>query len=152
MAANRRVYCLYGKYVPITDTYHVDIKDPLLLLLEGTLDSYGRPSDSWGLYSSCPNSLNRDMIPKFSTKNLMNMTLCQNFPLALEGLTLTEECLIAKCHPLGVVLKPRPGGYASSVSYYSLPSHFIIIRQDPGPLLDILPSPELTLYSLIKVF
>lgn len=138
--------------MPITDTYRVDIEDPLLLPLGGTLDTCGRHGDTWDLCSSCHASLNRDMIPKFSAKNLVNVTLCQNFPSALEGLTLTEECLIAKCHPLGVVLKLRPGGHSSPVSYHALRGHFIVIPQDPGPLLDILPSPELTLHSLIKVF
>jgi hypothetical protein len=151
-AAKRRVCCSCGKFVPITDTYHVDIEDPLLLPLEGTLDSCGRHGDTCDLCSSCHNSLNRDVIPKFSAKNLVNVTLCQNFTSVLEGLTLTEEYLIAKCHPLGVVLKLRPGGHASSVSYHALRGHFIVIPQDPGPLLGILPSPELTLHSLIKVF
>jgi hypothetical protein len=92
------------------------------------------------------------VIPKFSAKNMVNVTLCQGYPSALEGLTLTEEYLIAKCHPLGVVLKLRPGGHLSPVNYHALRGHFIVIPQDPGPLLDILPSPELTLHSLIKVF
>ena len=83
---------------------------------------------------------------------MVNVTLCQDYPSALEGLTLTEECLIAKCHPLGVVLKLRPGGHFSPVNYRALRGHFIVIPQDPGPLLDILPSPQLTLHSLIKVF
>ncbi|KAI3286470.1 hypothetical protein DTO002I6_8141 [Penicillium roqueforti] len=92
------------------------------------------------------------MIPKFSAKNMVNVTLCQNYSSALEDLTLSEEYLIAKCHPLGVVLKLRPGGRSSPVNYHALRGHFIVIPQDPGPLLDILPSPELTLHSLIKVF
>lgn len=92
------------------------------------------------------------MIPKFSAKNLVNVTLCQDYPSALEDLTLTEEYLIAMCHPLGVVLKLRPGGRSSPVNYHALRGHFIVIPQDPEPLLQILPSPELALHSLIKVF
>ena len=38
------------------------------------------------------------------------------------------------------------------INYYALWGYFNVIPQDPGPLLDILPSPELTLYSLLKVF
>jgi hypothetical protein len=83
---------------------------------------------------------------------MVNVSLCQAYPSALEGLTLTEECLIAKCHPLGVVLELRPGGHLSPVNYHALRGHFIVILQDPGPLLNILPSPELAIYSLIKVF
>ena len=144
--------CSCGKLVPITDISRVDNDDNLLLPLEGILDTCGRHGDTWDLCSSCHASLNRDTIPKFSAKNLVNVTLCQDYPSALEGLTLTEEYLIAKCHPLGVVLKLRPGRRSSPVNYHALRGHFIVIPQDPGPLLDILPSPELTLHSLIKVF
>ena len=80
------------------------------------------------------------------------MTLCQDYPSVLDGLTLTEECVIARCHPLGVIVKLRPGGRRSSVSYRALRGHFIVIPQDPGPLLQMLPSPDLSLDSLIKVF
>jgi hypothetical protein len=78
--------------------------------------------------------------------------MCQDYPSALEDLTLAEEYLIAKCHPLGVVLKLRPGGRSSPVNYHALRGHFIVIPQDPGPLLEILPSPALALHALIKVF
>ncbi|KAI1829024.1 hypothetical protein DTO027I6_10052 [Penicillium roqueforti] len=94
----------------------------------------------------------RGTIPKFSARNLVNVTLCQHYPDALEGLTLSEEYLIAKCHPVGVVVKLRPGGRSSPVNYYALRGHFIVIPQDPGPLLQILPSTELRLHTLIKVF
>jgi hypothetical protein len=50
------------------------------------------------------------LIPKFSVKNQVNMTLCQNYPDALTDLTLTKECLITKCHPIRVVLKLWLGG------------------------------------------
>ncbi|KAH7029969.1 hypothetical protein B0J12DRAFT_768917 [Macrophomina phaseolina] len=120
--------------------------------LEGALDHCGRHENAWDLCSSCHAALSRQTIPKFSAKNLVNVTLCQHYPSALEDLTLTEECLLAKCHPLGIILKLRPGGRSSPVSYHALRGHFIVIPQDPGPLLHILPSPELRLHHLIKVF
>src|SRR5467141_658288 len=45
-----------------------------------------------------------------STDNSVNVTLCQNYPAALKDLTVVEECLIARCHPVGTILKLRPGG------------------------------------------
>jgi hypothetical protein len=59
--------------------------------------------------------------------------------------------LIAKCHPVGIVIKLRPGGHSSPVSYRATRGHFIVIPQDPEPLLHILPSPDLNLDNLIKV-
>ena len=56
-------------------------------------------------------------------------------------------------HPVGIILKLRPGGRTSLLNYHaSLRDHFIVIPQDPEPLLQILPSPELQLHHLIKVF
>jgi hypothetical protein len=84
--------------------------------------------------------------------NKINVTLCQNYPESLTDLTLTKEYLIAKSHPVGVVLKLRPGGRSFPAHYYALRSHFIIIPQNQKPLLQILPSPELQFTELIKVF
>jgi len=83
------------------------------------------------------------------------VTLCQSYPPELNDLTPIEEALIAKCHPLGIILKLRPGGRSSPINYHAVKGHFIIIPQDPGPLLPILPilpSPELRLQDVIKVF
>jgi hypothetical protein len=73
--------------------------------------------------------------------------MCQAYPSVLDDLTAVEECPIARCHPVGAVFKLRPGGRASAVNYYALRGHMIVIPQDPGPLLSILPSPDLSLES-----
>jgi hypothetical protein len=78
--------------------------------------------------------------------------MCQDYPAALEYLTPVEECLIAKCHPLGIILKLRPGGHTTPAAYRALRGHFIVIPQDPEPLLEILPSPTLALHDVIRVF
>jgi hypothetical protein len=48
----------------------------------------------------------------------VNVTLRQHYPDALEDLTLTEEYFIAKSHPVGVVVKLRPGGQTSPYLLY----------------------------------
>ena len=78
--------------------------------------------------------------------------MCQNYPAVLANLTPVEECLIARCHPLGIILKLRPGGHVSPASYRALRGHFIVIPQDPEPLLEILPSPTLSLHDVMRVF
>jgi hypothetical protein len=82
----------------------------------------------------------------------VNVTLCQHYPTTLSDLTLPKEYLIAKSHPVRVVLKLQPGGQLSPANYRALWGHFIVIPQDPGPLLQILPSPKLQFAQLIKVF
>ncbi|KAK9241994.1 hypothetical protein V1506DRAFT_123987 [Lipomyces tetrasporus] len=151
-AAKVSVCSSCGKFVLLADLHYMDDEDPLLLPLSGVLDRCGRHEQSWSVCSSCHRALARAAIPKFSARNLVNVTLCQNYPSALEDLTLTEEYTIARCHPLGLILKLRPGGRLSSISHRALRGHFIVIPQDPGPLLQILPSAELRLDNLIKVF
>lgn len=78
--------------------------------------------------------------------------MCQDYPSALEDLTPVEECLIAKCHPVSTILKLQPRGHSAPTNYNVLRGHMIVIPQGPRPLLQILPSPELRLDNLIKVF
>ena len=77
---------------------------------------------------------------------------CQGYPAArnpadLQGLTLTEECLITRGHPIASIVKLRPHG----ASYQRLQGHIIVLPQEPGALLDILPSAEINLPEKIKV-
>ncbi|PVH70863.1 hypothetical protein DL98DRAFT_617764, partial [Cadophora sp. DSE1049] len=102
-------------------------------------------------YTFCHAAVSCSNVPKFSALNLVNVTTCQNYLSALEGLTAIEECLIIKCHPVGTILKLRPNGRPFPSSYNTLQGHVIVIPQDPGPLLQIFPSPELRLDNLIKV-
>jgi hypothetical protein len=129
----------------------VDDDDPLLRPLDGYLDHCGKQGHEWDLCFPCLKSLSQNAVPRFSAMNRVNVMLCQNYPLVLEDLTPVEECLIARCHPVGVILKLRPGGCTSPVSYRALRGHFIVIPQDPEPLLRMLPSPELRLPDMIKV-
>jgi hypothetical protein len=101
---------------------------------------------------ACHGVVSRGNILKFSTLNLVSVTTCQDYLSALEGLTIVEECLIAKYYPVGTILKLRPRGRSSPTIYNAIRGYIIVIPQDPGPLLHILPSPELRLDNLIKVF
>jgi hypothetical protein len=104
------------------DIRPVDHGDPLLLPLENYLDGCGKSDDVWNVCLRCHAALLRGSIPKFSAKNQANVTLCQNYPDASTNLTLTEERLIAKCHPIGVVLKLRSGGQlVSYLQFIAIP-------------------------------
>jgi hypothetical protein len=141
-----------GKFIATVDIYQIDDANDFILPLQGSLDYCGRHESTWNFCASCNAALSRGNIPKLSAKNLINVTMCQHYPPALEDLTAIEECLIAKCHPVGTILKLRPGSHSSSAAYNALRGHIIVIPQDPGPLLQILPSPELRLDNLVKVF
>ena len=151
-ASERSVCCCCGRLIATGDIYEVRDEACLILPLQHTLDHCGRGENSWDFCSICHSAASRGSIPKFSALNLVNVITCQAYPSPLEDLTAIEECLIAKCHPVGVILKLRPGGHSSPMTYNAIRGHMIVIPQDPGPLLQILPSPELRLDNLIKVF
>jgi hypothetical protein len=140
-----------GRLVATADIHRINDNNNTIDYLRGCLDTCGRHGDNWEFCSPCHSALRRGKCPKFLAKNCINVTVCQHYPAALEGLTAIEECLIAICHPVGRILKSRPGERSSPVSYNALDGHMIVMPQDPGPLLHILPSPVLELNSLIKV-
>jgi len=151
-ASERSVCCCCGRWVTAGDVYEISEQNDFILPPQGRLDRCGHHRDSWEFCTPCHTAVSRGSIPKFSALNLVNVTMCQDYPSALEDLTAIEECLIAKCHPVGTILKLRPGRRAAPLNYNALRGHMIVIPQDPGPLLQILPSPELRLDNLIKVF
>lgn len=126
--------------------------DRLLQPLHGYLDRCGKHYNDWDVCLPCLKSLSQNTLPTFSALNRVNMTMCQNYPSVLEDLSPVEECLMSKCHPLGMIIKLRPGGHTSPLNYRALRGHFIVIPQDPEPLLEILQDPALSLHSMIRVF
>lgn len=151
-ASQQGVCSSCGRFVPVSEIVEMENGNPLLEPLAGHLDYCGKHDDEWDVCLTCLKSLSQNTLPKFSALNRVNMTMCQNYPTVLESLTPVEECLIARCHPLGILLKLRPGGRASPISYRALRGHFIVIPQDPEPLLEILPSPALRLHDVFRVF
>ena len=115
-ASKTSVCCSCGELVPTTDLHQIDDSSHLIERLQGCLDICGRHEDVWQFCAPCNASLRRGKFLKLSAKNFINVTMCQRYPSALEGLTAIEECLIAKCHPVGTILKLRPGGRSSPVT------------------------------------
>ncbi|KAJ5367173.1 hypothetical protein N7541_001114 [Penicillium brevicompactum] len=143
----------HGSRVAASSLFPPEISPSHIRLpLEGFLDRCGHIDGFWNLCSGYHAALLRGSAPKFSAENKVNVTMCQHYPDSLKDLTLTKEYLIARSHPVGVIVKLRPGGRMSPANYHALRGHFIIIPQDPKPLLQILPSPDLQFTELIKVF
>src|SRR6266850_4163261 len=63
----------------------------------------------------------------------------------------TEEYTIARSHPIGAILKLKPNGLRNQAAYNGIRGHIVTIPQDAGPLLDILPSPQLRFYDHIRI-
>ena len=115
------------------------------------MDKCGVKNGLYQLCGSCLNALNRGKIPKFSAMNAVNATMCQDYPPELQDLTLVEEYAIARSHPIGTVLKLKPNGMKNPTAYNGIRGHIVTIPQNPGPLLDILPSPDLQFHDNIAI-
>jgi hypothetical protein len=115
------------------------------------LDNCSIVDGCYRLCKPCFNALNGGRIPKFSALNAVNVTMCQHYPAELEDLTLMEEYAIARSHPIGAILKLKPNGVRNQQRTTGIRGHIVPIPQNPGPLLDILPSPDLRFHDHIRV-
>jgi hypothetical protein len=115
------------------------------------LDACALDQNDYLFCHPCFKQIQRRCPPKYSALNGVNVTFCQDYPSVLRDLTLTEECLIARSHPIASILKLRPNSARKSTAYNRLRGHVIVLPQNPGPLLDILPSAEIKLHEKIKV-
>ena len=80
------------------------------------------------------------------------MTTCAQFSLELEGLTLVEKALIARAHPVISILKLRPAsGSKPTATYQRIRDHAVVLSQNPGLLLNILPSSTFQPHQVIKI-
>jgi hypothetical protein len=97
--SKRYVCCSCSKLVAIADVYEIHDNDDLVQLLQGLLDHCGHHENSWDFCTSCHSALSCSNVPKFSVKNLINLTMCQHYPPALEELTPIEECQVSQTLP-----------------------------------------------------
>lgn len=156
IAATQRVCGSCGEF--IKRQVHRLSKDDSLLErfapgpgLSPKLDSCALVEDEYQFCSPCFNAIRHNLTPKHSALNGVNVSFCQDYPHVLQDLTLAEERLIARSHPIASILKLRPNGAYNPAAYNRVRGHIIVLPQEPGPLLDILPSAELKLHEKIKV-
>ena len=152
VAATERVCGSCGGFIE-KEVFRLAVEDPLLLPFRldaaspPRLDSCALDGTNYLFCRACFTAISRRRPPKFSALNAVNVSFCQSYPAALQGLTLTEECLVARGHPIASIVKLRPHG----TSYHRVLGHVIVLPQEPGALLDILPSAEINLPEKIKV-
>ncbi len=69
------------------------------------LNYCGWEIDEYEFYYLCFNILKQKKVLKFSSVNKVNIVMCQDYPPALEALTLVKEMLIARYHLVMLILK-----------------------------------------------
>jgi hypothetical protein len=101
---NRRVCSSCGVFIPFINTNALEDEDERLTLLKTAgLDNCGRQGASWLFCKSCYSDILSNKVPKFSALNSVNVLMCDLYPDILKDLTLIEECVIARRHPVGCI-------------------------------------------------
>ncbi len=111
----------------------------------------GREIDEYWFCYLYFNILKQKKVPKFFSVNKINVVMCQDYPPTLEAFTLVEEILIAQCHPVMSILKLRPNGALSLITYQRVRGHAIVFSQSPGSISTILPLPIIKIHEYIWV-
>jgi len=151
--SERKICSSCGVFCPVSDIKTLHDEDSCLEdLKRAGLDRCGYQDGFWAFCTPCHLDIVSGRVPKFSVLNSVNVLMCGDYPDILKDLTVIEEAVIARRHPVGSILKLRPGNRRSPSNYYALRGHMVIIPQQPGPLLRILPSPDLRFQDIIKVF
>ena len=103
-ACERSICCCCGGF--FDDCINkIDDQNDFIQLYRPSLDSCGYDGRSWVFCSLCYASVTRNIVPKFSSKNLINVTTCQNYLSVLKDLMIVEKYLIMKCHSVDIILK-----------------------------------------------
>ncbi len=152
------VCCYYGLFVSLLSSVVVLRFDYVIVtalhkdaIYMAFLNYCGREIDEYRFCYLCFHILKQKKVLKFSSINNINVVMCQDYPPALEVLTLVEEILIARCYPVISILKLRPNGVLLSVAYQHICSHSVVFLQSPGSLSTILPSPVIKPHEHIEV-
>lgn len=124
----------------------------LNLFTEDTLDSCGKNGNEYSFCKTCFSMVKKSKPTKFGSINSVNTTTCcQSYPDILTGLTPVEEAVIARAHPVVSIPKLRPGRTSPSVCYQRIRGQPVVVPQNPGPLLNLLPSTEFELHDVIRI-
>lgn len=89
--------------------------------------------------------------PKYSISNRISQFCCQNYPSALENLSIAEEVIIAKAHPIVTILKLKPNYRFNPGSYRRIRSHAIILSQNTRALLILFPSDLAVIEDIVRI-
>ena len=150
-ACEKLICCYYDKFFNKC-IYQINDLNDFIYLHRFCLNLYDYNKNSWVFYNLYYDFVRCNNIFKFFSKNLINITTCQNYLFVLKNLTIIEEYFIVKCHSVNIIFKLQFSSCFSSMNYNALWKHMIVIFQDFKSLLQILSSSELKLNNIIKIF
>ena len=72
-------------------------------------------------------------------------------PFGVGNLSIAEEAVITRAHPVVTILKLRPNNRCNPESYREIRGHAVILSQNPGPLLTLLPSDLAAIEDVVRI-
>ena len=115
------------------------------------LNVCGYYSGSFNFCHDCWTCVNGGRKPKFGISNKMSQLYCQYYPALLKDLTSVEEAVIAKVYPVVTILKLRPNNSFNPETYRGLCRHFVLLPQNLGLLLILLPLEMTSVDNVMQV-
>ena len=103
-------------------------------------DSCGGLSQSYKFCKECWKRITEGKPLKYSISNGISQFYCQNYPSALENLSIADKVVIARAHLVVTILKLRPNNTFNLGGYRGIRGHAVLLFQHLGPLLTLLPS------------
>ena len=100
-------------------------------------DYCGCLSQSYIICKKCWKRITEEKLPKYNIFNGMSQLCCQNYPPVLENLSIAEEVVIARAHPVVTILKSRPNNRFHPGSYRGIQGHAVILPQNSGLLMTL---------------
>ncbi len=147
-----------GLFIPVaevTQLYRVDLifqkGISSNVFSEEGLDTCGQNGDHFYFCQSCVNDIQKSKPPQFGCINSINTYTCYSYLESLKDLILVKKAVIARAHPIISIIKLRPSVVSVSASYSRIRSYAVVLPQQPGPLLNLLPSNDIQLHDIIRV-
>lgn len=98
---------------------------------------------------SCYGMIFEKNIPKFGSANRINVLSYQKYSNILSNLTLVKKIFIVRTHFVISIIKLRLSGFDFFALY--LWGYTVVLLQNPGPLLTILPLSILAPHNVICI-
>ena len=99
----------------------------------------------------CWTCVSGDRKPKFGISNKMPKLYYQYYLASLEDFTSAEEVVIVRTHPVVTILKLKPNNSFNPGTYRGVRGHSVLLPQNPGPLLILLPLETTSVNNIVRV-
>lgn len=97
-------------------------------------------SETFNFWHDCWIQISGGNKPKIGISNMMPQLCYKHYPSMLEGLIFADKAAIAQAHSVITILKLRPNNCFKLRSYKDVREHSMLLPQNPGLLLNLLPS------------